>query len=302
MKPRRASAIALASLLSAFGATALGAPAAHADVSLTCSTTYGNYTFLYDSRTPTDKQVKPGVVVRTDFEYTNDEYEMFTVNADGSKDWIFIAAHPTDYPIVAVWQNGTSCSGSASSRNAWAVAADGKVFSDGTFSGPIAGNYGDMFGTGLAKPIVGMSPTTTGLGYWLVASDGGIFAFGDAVFYGSTGAMTLNKPIAGMSVTPTGKGYWLVASDGGIFAFGDAKFYGSMGGAQLNRPISAMVTSPTGAGYWMVADDGGIFAFGDAPFKGSTGSQHLSAPIAGMVPNGGGYTLIGQDGQLYPFA
>ncbi len=36
-------------------------------------------------------------------------------------------------------------------------------------------------------------------GYWLVASDGGIFAFGDAGFYGSTGAMTLNKPVVGMS-------------------------------------------------------------------------------------------------------
>jgi hypothetical protein len=31
------------------------------------------------------------------------------------------------------------------------------------------------------------------------------------------------------------------------------------------------------------------------------GGQTLSAPIAGMIPNGSGYTLIGQDGQLYPF-
>ena len=62
----------------------------------------------------------------------------------------------------------------------------------------------------------------TGHGYWLVASDGGIFSFGDARFYGSTGAMHLNRPIVGMATTPTGHGYWLVASDGGIFTFGDA--------------------------------------------------------------------------------
>ncbi|MDA8209596.1 MAG: hypothetical protein M0Z92_11430, partial [Actinomycetota bacterium] len=40
----------------------------------------------------------------------------------------------------------------------------------------------------------GPGGTTTGLGgkgYWLVASDGGIFSFGDASFYGSTGAITL---------------------------------------------------------------------------------------------------------------
>jgi hypothetical protein len=33
----------------------------------------------------------------------------------------------------------------------------------------------------------------------LVASDGGIFAFGDAAFYGSTGGTPLNQPIVGMA-------------------------------------------------------------------------------------------------------
>ena len=39
----------------------------------------------------------------------------------------------------------------------------------------------------LNKPIVGMAATGDGGGYWLVASDGGIFTYGDAQFYGSTG-------------------------------------------------------------------------------------------------------------------
>lgn len=43
----------------------------------------------------------------------------------------------------------------------------------------------------LNKPIVGMAPTITGLGYWLVASDGGVFAFGDAKFHGSLGDFDL---------------------------------------------------------------------------------------------------------------
>ena len=83
----------------------------------------------------------------------------------------------------------------------------------------------------LNKPIVGMAAQRRdGGGYWLVASDGGVFTYGDAQFYGSTGSMTLNKPIVGMASTPDGKGYWLVASDGGIFSYGDAQFYGSTGG------------------------------------------------------------------------
>jgi TM2 domain-containing membrane protein YozV len=77
-----------------------------------------------------------------------------------------------------------------------------------------------------------------------VASDGGIFSFGDARFYGSEGGTPLNKPIVGMASTADGGGYWLVASDGGIFSFGDARFYGSEGGTPLNKPIVGMGLDP----------------------------------------------------------
>ena len=80
-------------------------------------------------------------------------------------------------------------------------------------------------------------PSSPDRGYWEVASDGGIFSFGDAGFYGSMGGTPLNKPVVGIAPTPDGKGYWEVASDGGIFGFGDAGFYGSMGGTPLNKPV-----------------------------------------------------------------
>jgi hypothetical protein len=47
-----------------------------------------------------------------------------------------------------------------------------------------------------------MAADATGSGYWLVASDGGIFAFGDAVFEGSTGGQHLNRPVVGMANGP----------------------------------------------------------------------------------------------------
>lgn len=80
--------------------------------------------------------------------------------------------------------------------------------------------------------------------YWLVASDGGIFTFGDAAFYGSTGGTPLNKPVVGMAATSDGGGYWLAASDGGIFNFGDATFQGSTGGVPLNGPVVAITSRP----------------------------------------------------------
>ena len=143
----------------------------------------------------------------------------------------------------------------------------------------------------------------TGNGYWLVATDGGVFAFGDARFHGSTGAIRLNQPMVGMAATPSGQGYWLVAADGGIFAFGDAAFRGSTGAIRLNRPVVAMAPTPTGDGYWLVASDGGVFAFGDAVFRGSTGDIRLNQPIVAMVPTptGGGYTLIAADGGVFAF-
>jgi hypothetical protein len=81
-----------------------------------------------------------------------------------------------------------------------------------------------------------MAATHGGGGYWLVASDGGIFAFGDAGFYGSSGALHLNSPIAGMAATPDGHGYWLVAGDGGLFTYGDATFSGS-GSGRVGAPV-----------------------------------------------------------------
>jgi len=69
-----------------------------------------------------------------------------------------------------------------------------------------------------------------GNGYWVVASDGGVFTFGDAAFFGSMGGQKLNAPIVGMAPTPDGNGYWLAAGDGGVFSFGDAGFRGPPGG------------------------------------------------------------------------
>jgi len=140
-------------------------------------------------------------------------------------------------------------------------------------------------------------------GYWLEASDGGIFTFGHAGFAGSTGGTPLNRPVVGMAPTADDRGYWLVASDGGIFTFGDAAFYGSTGALGLNRPIVGLAVTPSGFGYWLVASDGGIFTFGDAAFYGSTGALRLNRPIVGLAatPSGHGYWLVASDGGIFTF-
>ncbi|HEX7168260.1 MAG TPA: FG-GAP-like repeat-containing protein [Acidimicrobiales bacterium] len=148
------------------------------------------------------------------------------------------------------------------------------------------------------------APIKCGTGYWLVASDGGIFSFGpQAPFHGSAGNIPLNAPIVGMTGKTDRSGYWFVATDGGIFTYGNAPFSGSTGNKALNRPIVGMAARPQGDGYWLVASDGGIFTFGKAGFHGSTGGSPLNSPIVGMAatPTGNGYWLVAADGGIFTF-
>jgi hypothetical protein len=82
-----------------------------------------------------------------------------------------------------------------------------------------------------------MASMPQGGGYWLVASDGGVFNFGAAQYFGSTGGVALARPVVALIPGPGSGGYWLVASDGGVFAFGDAGFRGSVGGIPLAAPV-----------------------------------------------------------------
>jgi hypothetical protein len=170
-------------------------------------------------------------------------------------------------------------------------------------SDPAPPSFGSMAGHRLNAPIVGAAFTPRHDGYWLVASDGGIFAFGAARYYGSMGGDRLNEPIVGMATTPDGGGYWEVAADGGIFAFGDAPFLGSTGGQSIEPDIVGMAATPGGGGYWMITGSGAVFSYGQATFEGSLRYIDLSAPVVGITPtfDGHGYWLASADGGVFAF-
>jgi hypothetical protein len=201
------------------------------------------------------------------------------------------------------------------------MAPEGTDTVTGTYSG--SSSFTASSGTTtlvVSAPSAAPTPTPTAAasaqhGYWLVGSDGGIFSFGAAQFYGSTGALTLQRPVVGITPTADDGGYWLVASDGGIFSFGNAGYYGSIPGLgfapagstspkRLNAPIVGMVPSADGAGYFMVASDGGVFAFGDAKFEGSCPSiGGCSGSAVAVMPDasGNGYWLVTATGHVYAF-
>lgn len=82
----------------------------------------------------------------------------------------------------------------------------------------------------LNQDIVTGVDTPTGLGYWLVASDGGVFAFGDATPFPTNPVpgLKLNRPIVSAIGSKTGHGLLLIGGDGGTFALGDAPNFGSL--------------------------------------------------------------------------
>jgi uncharacterized protein YkwD len=134
-----------------------------------------------------------------------------------------------------------------------------------------------------------------------VARDGGVFTFGDARFYGSTGSRRLNQPIVGAASTPSGHGYWFVARDGGVFSFGDARFLGSVGGAHLSQPIVGMAPASNGSGYLLLSASGRVFNFGTAPNYGSATDTCTGAPAVAIATasKARGYWIAFANAQAY---
>jgi hypothetical protein len=130
-----------------------------------------------------------------------------------------------------------------SGQGYYMVASDGGIFAfgDAVFRGSMGDRKLNAPVQSLVPAISGDTPGPPGPGqgggYWLVASDGGVFSFG-APFRGSMGATRLNRPMTGM--VPFGNGYLMVATDGGIFNFSDRAFLGSLGDQPPPSPVVAV--------------------------------------------------------------
>jgi hypothetical protein len=149
------------------------------------------------------------------------------------------------------------------------IAAGGFCVAPGGARAPVSGQEEIILG--LDCPACAIVPTHTGAGYWIACEDGGVFSYGDAIFFGSMGGHHLDAPVVAMAVTPSGGGYWLIGGDGGVFAFGDAHPFGDnpVPGQHLNSHIRHATPTPSGLGLFLVGGDGGVFTLGDAEFHGT---------------------------------
>ncbi len=202
----------------------------------------------------------------------------------------------------------------------WLVATDGGVFAFGD-----AGFYGSIPGLGIAPagsgatkelnaPIVGIVPSIDDRGYFMVAADGGVFAFGDAKFEGSCPVYS-DCNGATVSVIPdaTGHGYWLVTDEGYVYSFGDAPYEGEPAWTFTRGPLprgsaTAAVRTPDGQGYWVLLGNGSVLPFGDANAYQATHGDALGAvttsnPATAIVATGDtlGYWVATADGAVFDY-
>jgi hypothetical protein len=189
----------------------------------------------------------------------------------------------------------------------WLVASDGGIFSfgDTQFYGSIPGIGLHPAGSGLPNslnaPIVGMVPSADGHGYFLVASDGGVFAFGDAKFEGSCpGIGGCSGSAVAVMPDASGNGYWLVTNTGSIYTFGDAQYFGAPG--NVGSPVTSAVRTPDGGGYWILLADGVVASYGDAASLGGPAGHVGGANPATAIfatTDGAGYWVASYDGEVF---
>ncbi|HUP86670.1 MAG TPA: hypothetical protein VM143_13480 [Acidimicrobiales bacterium] len=153
-----------------------------------------------------------------------------------------------------------------------------------------------------AAPAAVAAPTS-GPGYRILSTDGGVSTHGWVRFEGSAAGESASPSVGIAHPDGSGSdGYWVASADGGVFAFGDAPFLGSAAGASA-EPIVGLVSTPTGKGYWLVASDGGVFGFGDAAYLGSGPEIGLPAKVVSLARTGAGdgYWLVTSDGGVFAF-
>lgn len=243
--------------------------------------------------------------------------------------------------VNATWTNSQmeaqDIENTATGEGYWVLRRDGTIFAKGD-----AVHYGQH----LYDPGIGTEPrvwhnhskaaiarTPDGEGYWVLAFDGTVRAFGNATSHGNHSPITRLFPIwffsevaADIAAHPTASGYWTMSNQGRVVAHGAASHFGHPYPAPTaENPAVNIVTfekitaHPSGNGYWITDQAGQVWAYGAAKFHGQLRFNSVLQRSEGMFANwpmtdfpdfavdlvstvsGNGYWIVGNAGGVFPF-
>ena len=166
-----------------------------------------------------------------------------------------------------------------------------------------APDLGPASGLDLNSAVLDIAAHPGGNGYWLVSSDGGVFTFGDAQFFGSTGSLRLKAPVVGMAAagaaTATGSPRPTVACSPSATPRSTAR----SAACSLNSPILSITATPSGNGYWLTARRRWRVRLRRRRVPRFRQRLSPQRPIVAMAatPSGHGYYLLASDGGVFAF-
>ena len=161
-------------------------------------------------------------------------------------------------------------------------------------------------------------------GYNILTGAGGIYSFGDALYWGNLIDHHYPGPAIGLAETPDGQGYNILTTFGGIYSFGNAQYYGNLidGGhpghagqfPSYPGPATALAYTPSGGGYVILNEGGGLYSFGDAsghyygnlidggvPHQANFPANPGKAVSVAFSASGNGYWILADNGAIYSF-
>lgn len=194
----------------------------------------------------------------------------------------------------------------------WVLRKDGAVTCYGN-----AGYFGSpkdlgIGNTGGGDAIQGkwqfIAPTPTNQGYWCVAVDGRIRAFGDATNFASNlpgFVYGSNRYIAGGYSLKEGQGFYAVATNGVVYAMGAATHHGNWTGT-ADEALATCVPNMDGTGYWLMKSGGDIQAKGACSHFGEELTTSVDNPLEVFdqlmaTASDDGYWILRGIGNIYAF-
>ena len=172
-------------------------------------------------------------------------------------------------------------------RSNWKRLAGGAAIGTAAAGGLLLSGSTPTLARNIPTSVSAKATAPGGGGYWLVGSNGAVYAYGGAATYGDMADKHLNAPVVGIVPAPDGRGYWLVAKDGGVFAFGSARFYNSLPGRPRppKGPVVGMAAVPSASVVGGGAT-GPIGPTGQPGTAGATGAVGPPGPPARPAPPG----------------